>query len=251
MTAGSLPQSTLIWVCSAADTSWRTALTACQQNCMQAGFSACMEKSNPLVGTNQMLVCQNACEMRGSGVPSDQCVQYCDRAGDAGCSAVIAGLSFTMCGSCSQTPVVNLKAGCVFGCVSYPSNQSSPRTAAPTRTPSQPRAPPLYDAQPVWKLALSIRAGAVVDDVGAAVFNSDFHNSASHIIRRDCSGCAATHKQVPLKLKPARLGWGIRVYHASTAVAIVSSSCGCHLQLLVQKLLVLSVRTVVFGALAL
>ena len=87
-------------------------LDACLAFCELSGFiSSDLESS-----CNQQLSCMNACAMRFDGLTSAECEMRCDRLGTSGCSPMIGGRTYRLCGPCLGAGARDLPAECAQGC---------------------------------------------------------------------------------------------------------------------------------------
>ena len=93
------------------------ALDMCVDKCSKEVCSPDVDEEN---GCNQMYSCAQACKIRDLGISRRRCKRECDRTGQSGCSPVVSGFQFALCGPCNRSgcnrwpTIEECEAGCSF-----------------------------------------------------------------------------------------------------------------------------------------
>ncbi|CAE8650333.1 unnamed protein product, partial [Polarella glacialis] len=175
----------------------------CRRDCKNQGFCC----NDPLVGSNQMISCSQACLMKASGLATPNCSKLCERNTSSGCALSVQGNSYSFCSSCADltnsskcTDGVASPEACVAGC-----KLSPPTVAVEARPPvaGAPGAPETKsDMDNTLIVALTVLILACTASIGLIVAcryrrrkSSDLHaesmDAAQAERRRDLDPCWA------------------------------------------------------------
>ncbi|CAE8616503.1 unnamed protein product, partial [Polarella glacialis] len=166
----------------------------CRLSCEHQGFCC----NDPLVGSNQMISCSQACLMKASGLATPSCSKLCERNTSSGCALSVQGNSYSFCSSCADltnsskcTDGVASPEACVAGC-----KLSPPRVAVAARPAVAGEPETKSDVDKTLIAALTVPILACLASIGLIVAcryrrrkSFDLHAQAER--RRDLDPCWA------------------------------------------------------------
>ncbi|CAE8710141.1 unnamed protein product [Polarella glacialis] len=83
----------------------------CGEACKNKGFCC----NDPLVGSNQMISCSQACFMKAGGLAAPSCSKLCARNTSSGCDLTVEGNNYSFCSSCAD---LTNSSKCTYGVAS-------------------------------------------------------------------------------------------------------------------------------------
>lgn len=109
----------------------KSLVAECIASCHARGYGCHLDAGQPVgPGSDQMLSCEQACDIRGIGVSEETCRRLCDRNKHSGCTVPVespngASAVYNTCGECESSGgasagVVSTAAQCDFGCHTFP-----------------------------------------------------------------------------------------------------------------------------------